>query len=158
MLESSSKDLTLPTPNGVFTFRIGYLAFNGDKILLQYDPKNNYWFITGGRVEFGNTTSETVAREVAEELSLDISKMELAGFIENFFSLDGDNYHEIAVYYRICLPENFELPTKEACGKPIILGWHNLEDLEAIDIKPALTKELWSGFQQGFTHYVQRPD
>lgn len=155
-MTTHSKDLTLETPHGKFTLRVGYLAFQNDSILLQQDTKNGYWFVTGGRVEFGSSTEETVFREIAEELSLDIQESELAGLLENFFTLNGYDYHEVCTYYRVQLPDNFTPPTHEANGDPITLAWHKIEDLKNLDIRPSFLKEELGVLKSGFTHRVHR--
>lgn len=49
---------------GLFTVTRGYVP----RVLLVF--KNGYWFFPGGKQEVGESLLETLAREVAEELSL----------------------------------------------------------------------------------------
>jgi 8-oxo-dGTP pyrophosphatase MutT (NUDIX family) len=49
----------------------------------------------GGHVEFGELASETVARELMEELGMEVRVGELLGVFENRFQFDGNPGHEI---------------------------------------------------------------
>ena len=157
-MKQNQKDLTLKTAHGMFNFRIGYLIFNGNKILLQKHPNDNYWFITGGRVEFGDDTKETVIREISEELSLDVTNLDLAGLIENFFNLEGHAFHELATFYRVKIAKDFEIPTHEANGKEIHLEWHALDSLKHLDIRPSFLKDHLHKFKNGFLHYIHKEE
>jgi ADP-ribose pyrophosphatase YjhB (NUDIX family) len=50
----------------------------------------------GGHVEFGELASETVVRELMEELGVQVRVGELLGVLENRFEFDGMPGHEIA--------------------------------------------------------------
>jgi len=45
-------------------------------------PAAGKWSVPGGRVEYGETLRETVAREVREETGLDVEVGEFAGWVE----------------------------------------------------------------------------
>ncbi len=61
------------------------------------DPADGrrFWVPVGGRVEFGETARETVAREVMEELEAEVTHLRLLGVLENHFTYDGSPRHEI---------------------------------------------------------------
>ncbi len=48
------------------------LRYSGDVLLLRrkIEPLKGYWSLPGGRVEMGETTEETAARKVREELGI----------------------------------------------------------------------------------------
>jgi len=66
-----------------------------------FDPtkRDRFWVPIGGRVEFGETSRHAITREVNEELSADVSDLVLLGVLENIFTFDGGNGHEIVFVY-----------------------------------------------------------
>lgn len=64
------------------TIGVGGIVFKGDKLLLIQrgtPPKVGSWSIPGGRQEWGETTEETLVREVKEETGITMS---VGGFID----------------------------------------------------------------------------
>jgi len=60
------------------------------------EVKNEHFFRPiGGAVEFGETTAETIRREVGEELGVQIEQVVRIGVLENLFHFDGKPGHEI---------------------------------------------------------------
>lgn len=74
-----------------------------DTVLLipGYDNVRELGFFVppGGGVEFGEHSSETVIREVKEELGVDVVGPELLGIIENIFEFQGRPGHEVIFAY-----------------------------------------------------------
>jgi 8-oxo-dGTP pyrophosphatase MutT (NUDIX family) len=86
-------------------------------------------------VEPGETTREAVAREIAEELGLQIDALKLLGVLENIFVLDGQPKHEIVfVYDGRFVDESVyardELHGWEANGEPLRATWRRLDSFE----------------------------
>ena len=53
----------------------------------------------GGEVEFGESSVHALAREVREELGLELQDAALLGVLENVFSYDGRPGHEVVFVY-----------------------------------------------------------
>ncbi|EKU55253.1 NUDIX domain protein [Acinetobacter sp. WC-323] len=74
-----------------------------DKVLLSqgYDPSKDeiYFRPIGGGIEFGETSTQAIAREVFEEIQQQIRKSRLLGVLENLFTFDGQQGHEIVFVY-----------------------------------------------------------
>ena len=79
----------------LFTSADRLLAVDG------FDPtkQRSFWVPVGGRVEFGETSTEAIVREVREELSMEITDLRLLGVLENIFEFDGGDGHEIVFVY-----------------------------------------------------------
>jgi 8-oxo-dGTP pyrophosphatase MutT (NUDIX family) len=147
-----SIDLTLPVgPAGQFTFRVGYLVFRGDEVLLM-KSRGGYWFVPGGRVAFGEATPATLVRELYEETGLTADRIELAGLVENFFALDGIQAHELTVFYRAHVAAN-RVPAHDLGGHAPF-GWHRVADLPQLDLRPTFLTTMFDTFRTGFTHHV----
>ena len=67
----------------------------------DFDPtkQQRFWVPVGGRVEFGETSRQAIIREIREELDAEVLDLELLGVLENLFTFDGDEGHEIVFIY-----------------------------------------------------------
>jgi 8-oxo-dGTP diphosphatase len=70
--------------NRVVVAASGIVVHDGALLLVQRGdaPARGKWSVPGGRVEFGETLRETVAREVREETGLAVEVGEFAGWVE----------------------------------------------------------------------------
>lgn len=64
--------------------RIVFLRDN--KILLCKQKTEDYYFLPGGHVEFGESAGESVVREIREELGAEAGEVSFIGAVENIFS------------------------------------------------------------------------
>jgi 8-oxo-dGTP pyrophosphatase MutT (NUDIX family) len=53
----------------------------------------------GGTIEFGETSQETIVRELREELEVEVKELRYLGTLENIFTYQGKIGHEIVVVY-----------------------------------------------------------
>lgn len=76
---------------------------NGSKLLVSRDydkfKKDYYYRPLGGSVEFRERSDETAVREFKEELGVTLINLRYLGVIENIFSMEGSDYHEIDFIY-----------------------------------------------------------
>lgn len=106
-------DLTVPAGEGLLNIRVGAIIRRGGKVLMVSNPGVSYFYSVGGRLRFGETTEEAVKREVFEETGVHM-EVDRLGFIhENYFTGDtgfaiGLPVHEIAFFYYMNVPEDFE--------------------------------------------------
>jgi 8-oxo-dGTP pyrophosphatase MutT (NUDIX family) len=79
------------------------LIRRGDDILVFEvpDPVKSVlgWRLPGGGIEFGERGSETVVREIREELGVDIRDAVYLGTIENIFTYLGAQGHDLVRVY-----------------------------------------------------------
>ncbi len=130
---------------------IAICVFRREESILVFDGydsvKETYYYRPlGGGVEPGETTHEAVAREIAEELGLQIDALKLLGVLENIFVLDGQPKHEIVFVYDgrfvdETIYDRQELHGWEANGEPLRAVWRKLD---SFDEKHRLVPEgLW---------------
>jgi 8-oxo-dGTP pyrophosphatase MutT (NUDIX family) len=76
---------------------------NRNRILagVGFDSRKNQTFYRplGGGVEFGESSRETIVRELREEIGADVANLRYLGTIENIFTFEGDTGHEIVQVY-----------------------------------------------------------
>lgn len=87
----------------------------------------------GGGIEFGETAEETVRRELLEEIQAEVDDVRFLGALENIFTFNGNQYHEIVIIHDGALKdsglyEQTEIVGEEANGNVIRAIWKNLDD------------------------------
>ena len=106
-------DMVCPCGDGYVNIRVGALIIKDGKLLLAGNPSVDYLYTVGGRIKFGETAQQAVCREVREETGTDM-EIDRLGFIqENYFMGDipsrlGKEYYELAFYFYMKTPEDFE--------------------------------------------------
>lgn len=89
----------------------------------------------GGGIEFGEWSTETICRELMEELNTEVDQESLKylGAVENIFTFNGSPGHEIIMIYdgalkNSSLYEQAVIYGSEVDGEPICATWKDLED------------------------------
>ena len=90
-------DTTRIRPIAICLFR------NGNQILVSegFDTvKQSYYYRPlGGGIEYGESSKAAVLREVQEELNVEVENVQLVGVIENLFTYQGKQGHEIVFVF-----------------------------------------------------------
>ncbi|MBC6431790.1 NUDIX hydrolase [Nostoc sp. HG1] len=80
------------------------LIRDGERIFLSegYDPvkQETFYRALGGGVEFGETSLDALQREFQEEIQADLTNIKYLGCIENLFTFNGRQGHEIIQLYQ----------------------------------------------------------
>ncbi|MDH7803751.1 MULTISPECIES: NUDIX hydrolase [unclassified Rhizobium] len=87
----------------LFSMRVAALIFHDDHLLVQRGTRDSYWALPGGRAEIGESSEETIIREIGEELDRECTVERLLWSAENFFAYNDYAAHELAFYYLISL-------------------------------------------------------
>jgi 8-oxo-dGTP pyrophosphatase MutT (NUDIX family) len=61
--------------------------------------KQPFYRPLGGAIEFGETSAETVVRELREEIDAEVNDLRFLGTLENIFTYNGQKGHEIILIY-----------------------------------------------------------
>jgi len=112
---------------------------NQDRILVNqgYDQVKDKYFYRplGGGIEFGETSLETICRELREEINVEVDKESLTylGTVENIFHFNGEPGHEIVLVYDgklkdLDLYEQAVIAGKEANGEEFEAMWMSLDE------------------------------
>jgi 8-oxo-dGTP pyrophosphatase MutT (NUDIX family) len=141
-----------------FNYRIAAIIEHNGRYLLSTVSGLGFWFLSGGRVKAGESSLDAMGRELREELGIDIPVMQLVWTVENFFTLDGEDFHEVSFYFKVSLPQNTGLVGEESFVRDpgLAFRWFDLEAIQAIDLRPRFLKSKLSLANQGFRHIVFR--
>ena len=144
----------------LFSFRVAGLIFHDGYVLAQRGAKDDYWALPGGRAEIGESSQETILREMQEELHRRARIERLLWTVENFFTYEGYAAHELGFYYLLTLEEPFpfhesdivhrvvdgvEVEFRWLRANPAALASHRLKPqfiAERIEILPAAGEHL----------------
>jgi 8-oxo-dGTP diphosphatase len=75
------------------------LIIQDRKILVCKTTGRDYYFLPGGHVEFGETMKMALRRELFEEIGAIVRKSQFIGVVENLFSQDGAQKHEVSFVF-----------------------------------------------------------
>lgn len=107
----------------------------GDEILvtegLDTSTNRRYARPLGGGVELGETSEQTIVREIREEIGAEVRDLKLLGVLENLFELEGQQRHEVVFVYDgqfvdLSLYQKTEIPLRDG-GWLTGAIWRSLE-------------------------------
>lgn len=117
-----SRDILFDHGNARFSYRISALIVQNGRILLQCPVGTSDYAFIGGHVAFGETTKETLVREIREEIHADAVIGDLTAVGEVFIDWgrlpDGTlrHCHQIGLYFLATVDES-QLPAADRfCG------------------------------------------
>lgn len=139
-----------------FNFRAAAVIIDDGYALLHRAAHEDFWSLPGGRVEAGEPSAETVARELTEELgpACEAQVGRLLWVAENFFRYEGEQYHELGMYYLVTLGASCPYLAKDRAydgiednlslheGEPIrlIFQWFPLDSLAEAPLYPSFLR------------------
>ncbi|WP_281887511.1 NUDIX hydrolase [Paenibacillus sp. YYML68] len=141
--EEARSIITFVQDGHKFNYRAAAVLLHEGRVLLHRAPRDAFWSLPGGRVELMELSSDTVRRELLEELGVNVDVHELLWLSEDFFLYDGLRYHELGFYYRASLTPGH--PMTELQGSfggleqevELEYRWFALEELADIVVLPA---------------------
>ena len=82
------------------------ISDNGKTLASKGYDKNkdeNFYRLLGGSLEFGEKIEDGIKREIREELKSEVENLEFIKFIENIFTYEGKQGHDIVFLYKAML-------------------------------------------------------
>ncbi len=139
--------------------RVRLVIIKNNKILLHYTENGNYYFYTGGHVEFGETLVQACKREVLEETGANFTFKKILYIRE--FILPEENEHSVEFFNLGDIDKFEELeglidPEGATKGWKSWQNWIDIEKLKDINVKPkSLSEILISDYKSGFTDGIK---
>jgi len=146
-----------------FQMRIAGLGFRDGHVLVHRAVHEAFWTFPGGRAEIGETSQETLKREMIEELGVEVKVARLLWSVENFFHYEDRDWHEFGLYYLMELPAQFPFHPTDIVHR--VVDGHELEfkwvpattaALRALDIPPYFIAEEIETLPESPRHLVWR--
>jgi ADP-ribose pyrophosphatase YjhB (NUDIX family) len=149
-----------------FTYRIAGIIIHDGYVLFQSitDPGlEPFWFLPGGRAELNEPATETLKREMQEELGVEATIERLVYVVENFFAApdDGAPQHELGLYFLMTFPPNSYLYERQEhierideVGNLIAFDWLPLAELEQLAVQPTFLRKALQNLPEQITHIV----
>ncbi len=131
--------IMIKTEDRRFSMRAAALMLHEQHVLLQLaagsgdgavGDDDDFWFVPGGRIELLEPAHTTLAREMHEELGVEVCIERLLWIVENFFVHRGRAGHEIGFYFLATLPPPDVVPHLYARGETIVT--HDEQGIEQV--------------------------
>lgn len=138
------RDLCYQTDEGTLNVRVGAIIVKNGKTLLIWTASGGHYYTLGGRIRFGESADEAIARELKEEIGTSaelLPKGKLIVTDENFFAINGVRYHELGYYFLFdgsSLPDRLQLYD---CSADETLCWLSQEEVQRERLYPLFLKE-----------------
>ena len=152
------EDITVKVGEHILNYRVSAIFRYGNKILLHHELNSIHYTLPGGRVKEGETTEETLKREIKEEMGQEVKIIKSVSFMENLFTDNKKKYHEILVTYELefldkSMYEKEIIPTIEK-DKELEFIWYDIEKLNDIIFVPKALKDLIVNDSNEFKHII----
>ncbi len=142
-------DITVKMENHTLNVRAAGIIIHNNKVLMHRNVNESYHALLGGRVELGESSEDTVKREILEELGKEV---EITGYcctIENFFNFRDSEYHEIMfVHFAEFIDEDdkkIEETLKNIEGREELeYRWLDLDKITEYEIRPDVMRKVLS--------------
>ncbi len=133
-------DLSFNVDDKVFNYRVAGIIRNGDKILVTTRHNKDYVTLIGGRVKFGEASSDAIVREIKEEMGCKVDFIKTLGIIENFFKSKYDKiYHEMLVINEISFKDKSLYHEDSFCNYEedgAEFTWKSIDELKKLNFQP----------------------
>ena len=148
--------------NARFNYRVAGLALDGNRVLLHRSEVDDFWSLPDGRITMMETAEEALAREMYEELGVEVRVGRLLWVVENFFDYDDRPHHELGLYFLMSFPNHAGLLEKgeEFKGNEnelrLVFMWHPIADLDQTRIKPSFLHRALGNIPNEAKHVVHK--
>lgn len=141
--------------NKKINVRVRLVIIKNGKILLHFTENGNFYFYTGGHLEFGETIKQACERETVEETGANFTFKKIL-YVRDFIHPE-ENEHSVEFYILGDIDKFEELdglvdPQSVEKGWKSWQNWIDLEKLKDINVKPSsLSEILLAGYKNNFS-------
>jgi len=153
-------DISIDLEDYKLNVRAAGIIIHNNKLLTHHDLNNGHYALVGGRIEIGESSDETLKRELKEEVGKEIEITEYITTIENFFTMNNIKYHEIMFVHKAEFinedDKKIETELESIEGKKHLrFEWIDLDNLEGYDLRPQVIKDMLRN-KEFTSHKVQK--
>ena len=151
-------DIQFKNDRQIFNCRSVGICIKQNKILLSKAKGDDYWTFLGGKPLFNETTENAVIRKYQEETGFTLQVNRLLSVTENFFEMNGSQWHEFIFFY--LLEDKNDFIKVSEIGQPIldnknaVYQWFDIDDFMNMDIRPSCAKNIVKDMPQQIIHLV----
>ncbi|MBW8088508.1 NUDIX domain-containing protein [Streptomyces hygroscopicus subsp. hygroscopicus] len=138
-------DPDAPTANSVVPSVTAVVQDETGRLLLIHKTDNDLWALPGGGHDIGESVSETVVREVAEETGITVEVDSIIGLYTDPNHVMAYDDGEVRQQFSICFrahPTGGELRTSSESKE---VRWVSPTDLDDLDIHPSMRLRITHG-------------
>lgn len=141
-------DIAIDVEEYKLNIRAAAIIIHNNKVLTHRNVNSDHYALLGGRVQIGESSEETVKREVLEELGKNIDIIGYVATFENFFEMKGKKYHEIMFVYEAEFTDEKNKAMQETIknmeGKDYLqYEWLDINEIDKYPLKPKVAKEIF---------------
>jgi 8-oxo-dGTP pyrophosphatase MutT (NUDIX family) len=119
-----------------FKVRAAAVIVRGDRVLMHRKRDEDRWYLPGGTGEHGETTAETLVRELREELRIDAEVGRLLWVVEHLFETPNRRWHQLTWIFETSLPGDCDAVRRETWEHdepegPVVFRWLPFAELTA---------------------------
>ncbi|WP_068268676.1 NUDIX hydrolase [Caviibacter abscessus] len=118
--------------------RVAGIYIKNNKVLFNRHKDSTFYNLPGGRIKLGESSSNALIREYFEETNEHIEIISKPYILENFFSRNGNNYHEYLFLYIINIKSLKNLDNYSQDNQ--IFNMFTKEEIIKLDIRPLEVK------------------
>lgn len=146
MFPTPSSNMIMSSKGGItFMYRVGGIAVQGGRLLVELDSARRFCFVPGGRVEYGESAVVALGREMREELGEKVEIGRLVIVVDNLFELDGYRFQEVGLYFLVEFAPGSGISKREGVFEGAEPGtsfqWIPLDELEQANLLPAFLRD-----------------
>ncbi|MBS7528783.1 NUDIX domain-containing protein [Fusibacter paucivorans] len=139
------QDVKFKIQDMFFNYRVAGILKQDGKYLFHKSINDSFWSLVGGRVHVDEDSVSALKREYIEELDLKVNIKQMLWSLENFFTYEKSGYHEISFIYELTAVEGQCINSNTAYtgldDSRLIYQWFTIDELEKLNIKPAIVKQ-----------------
>jgi ADP-ribose pyrophosphatase YjhB (NUDIX family) len=154
--------ISVTTDRVSFDVRTVGVAVADGQVLVTRDEASGHVTLPGGRVEFLEHSRAGLAREMREEMGVDVTIGRLLWLVENVFVNAAGHHHALEFYYAITLPPALgpaigRFTHHEAIDGgfwPQTFSWLPIAEVIALDLYPLFLRQALHALPEAVQHIV----